>query len=114
MPDVESVILFAATLLALADPLRLSLRPALGVPSVVLEIVIGIVVGPHGLGLVDVDLPLQILSLLGLGFLLFLAGLEIDVHRLRGRVLRLAILSYGATLVLGSAAGFGFSAVGWV
>jgi NhaP-type Na+/H+ or K+/H+ antiporter len=40
---------------------------------------IGIVVGPHGLGLVDVDLPLQIVSFLGLGFLLFLDGLEIDV-----------------------------------
>jgi Kef-type K+ transport system membrane component KefB len=114
MPDVEFVNLFAVTLIALVAPLLLSLRPALRVPSVVLEIVIGIVVGPHGLGLVAVDLPLQIVSLLGLGFLLFLAGLEIDVHRLRGRVLRLAVLSYGATLVLGSAAGFGFSAVGWV
>jgi Kef-type K+ transport system membrane component KefB len=64
--------------------------------------------------LVEVDEPLQIVSLLGLGFLLFLAGLEIDVHQLRGRVLRLAALGYLVTLALGAAAGLGFSAAGWV
>ena len=37
-----------------------------------------------------VDLPVQILALFGLAFLLFLAGLEIDVRQLRGRLLRLA------------------------
>ncbi|TDO33871.1 Kef-type K+ transport system membrane component KefB [Kribbella sp. VKM Ac-2527] len=114
MPDVEFVNLFAITLIALLAPLLLGLRPSLRIPAVVLEIVAGIVVGPHGLGLVEVDLPVEIVALLGLAFLLFLAGLEIDVHQLRGRVLRLALLGYVVTLVLGSAAGFGFSAAGWV
>ena len=50
-----------------------------------LEIVAGIVVGPQVLGWVEVDLPVSIVALLGLAFLLFLAGLEIDVHRLRGQ-----------------------------
>jgi Kef-type K+ transport system membrane component KefB len=106
--------LFAVTLIALLAPLLLGLAPVLRVPAVVLEIVAGIIVGPHGLGLVDVDQPVQIVSLLGLGFLLFLAGLEIDVHRLRGQVLRLALLGYLVTLILGSTAGFAFSAAGWV
>ncbi|MGW5190651.1 cation:proton antiporter [Kribbella sp. NPDC004138] len=114
MPDVEFTNLFAVVLIALLAPLLLGLAPRLRVPAVVLEIVAGIVLGPHGLGLIDVDLPLQIVSLLGLGFLLFLAGLEIDVHRLRGQVLRLAVLGYLVTLLLGGLAGFGFSAAGWV
>jgi len=114
MPDVEFTNLFAVALIALLAPLLLGLAPRLRIPAVVLEIVAGIVVGPHGLGLIEVDLPLQIVSLLGLGFLLFLAGLEIDVHRLRGKVLRLAVLGYVVTLVLGGAAGVGFSAAGWV
>jgi Kef-type K+ transport system membrane component KefB len=114
MPDVEFTNLFAVALIALLAPLLLGLAPRLRVPAVVLEIVAGIVVGPHGLGLVEVDEPLQIVSLLGLGFLLFLAGLEIDVHRLRGQVLRLAVLGYLVTLTLGTAAGLGFSAAGWV
>ncbi|TCM44922.1 cation:proton antiporter [Kribbella sp. VKM Ac-2568] len=57
---------------------------------------------------------MQIVALLGLGFQLFLAGLEIDVHRLRGRVLRLAVLGYLVTLVIGGLAGWGFSVAGWV
>lgn len=114
MPEVHFANLFAVTLIALLAPLLLGLAPALRVPAVVLEIVAGIVVGPHGLRLVEVDLPVQIVSLLGLGFLLFLAGLEIDIHRLRGRVLQLALLGYLVTLVLGGISGLGFSAAGWV
>jgi Kef-type K+ transport system membrane component KefB len=63
---------------------------------------------------VHVDLPVQILALFGLAFLLFLAGLEIDVHRLRGRLLRFAVLGYLVTLVLGYGAGASFTAAGWV
>ena len=54
-----------------------------------------------GFGWVRVDLPVQILALFGLAFLLFLAGLEIDVQQLRGRLLRFAVLGYLVTLVLG-------------
>lgn len=114
MPDVEFTNLFAVTLIALLAPLLLGLAPRLRVPAVVLEIVAGIIIGPHGLGLVEVDEPLLIVSLLGLGFLLFLAGLEIDVHQLRGQVLRLAVLGYLLTLALGGIAGAGFSAADWV
>ncbi|TCN44747.1 Kef-type K+ transport system membrane component KefB [Kribbella orskensis] len=114
MPEVHFANLFFVTLIALLAPLLLGLAPVLRVPAVVLEIVAGIVVGPYGLGLVEVDLPVQIVALLGLGFQLFLAGLEIDVHRLRGQVLRLAVLGYVVTLVIGGLAGWGFSAAGWV
>ena len=80
----------------------------------VLEIIGGIVIGPSGFGWVRVDLPVQILALFGLAFLLFLAGLGIDVRQLRGRLLRFAVLGYLATLVLGYGAGASFAAVGWV
>lgn len=65
--------------IAFAVPLGLGLFPSLRLPSVVLEIVAGIVIGPQILGLVEVDLPLRVLALIGLAFLLFLAGLEIDL-----------------------------------
>src|SRR6266540_5014244 len=105
MPDVGFVNLFAVAAIALVAPLFLALVPKLRVPAVVLEIVAGIALGPSGLGWIRPDLPVEIVALLGLAFLLFLAGLEIDVHQLRGRVLRLALLGYVVTLVLGSAAG---------
>jgi Kef-type K+ transport system membrane component KefB len=103
MPDVEFTNLLAISVIAVLAPLTLGLAPALRLPAVVLEIILGIVVGPQVLGWVEVDLPVSIVALLGLAFLLFLAGLEIDVHRLRGPVLRLASLGYVVTLALGSA-----------
>ena len=54
-------------------------------PAVVLELVLGIVIGPAVLGWVEVDDPVEVLSLIGLAILLFLAGLEIEFDMLRGR-----------------------------
>ena len=114
MPDTEFVNLFAVAAIALAAPLLLSLAPAVRVPAVVLEIVAGIVVGPSVLGWVHPDVPVEIVALLGLAFLLFLAGLEIDVRGLRGGVLRPALLGYLITLGIGLAAGGGLRLLGWV
>ena len=71
-------------------PLLLGMVPRLRLPAVVLEIVAGIIIGPAGLGWVEIDAPIQVLALIGLAFLLFLAGLEVEFDMLRGRVLRLA------------------------
>src|SRR5947209_13057374 len=67
--------------IACIAPVVTALRPRLPLPSVVLEIVFGILVGPAVLDLARVDTPLDVLALLGLAFLLFLAGLELDPSR---------------------------------
>ena len=77
---------------AFAAPFVLGLFPGLRLPSVVLEIAAGIVVGPSVLGWVEVDGTIEVISTIGLAFLLFLAGLEIDFARLRGPVLRLSLI----------------------
>ena len=105
MPDVSFTNLLLVAAVAVLAPLTVGFAPRLRVPAVVLEIIGGIIIGPSGFGWVHVDLPVQILALFGLAFLLFLAGLEIDVHQLRGRLLRFAVLGYLATLVLGYGAG---------
>src|SRR5215211_8321499 len=89
---------------------RSRLAPTLHLPSVVLEIVDGIVVGPAILGLVEVDLPLKVLALLGLAFLLLLAGLEIDLDRLRGTRLRSAAAGFVISLAVGLGIGLGLYA----
>jgi Kef-type K+ transport system membrane component KefB len=114
MPDVSFGNLLIVVAVAVVAPLVIGFAPRLRVPAVVLEIIGGIIIGPSGLGWVHVDLPVQILALFGLAFLLFLAGLEIDVHRLRGRLLRFALLGYLVTLILGYGAGASFTAAGWV
>jgi NhaP-type Na+/H+ and K+/H+ antiporter len=67
--------------------------PRLAVPVVVLEIVLGIVVGPELLGLAKPDEFLEFFSSLGLGMLFFFAGYEIDFERIRGSPLMLAGLA---------------------
>jgi Kef-type K+ transport system membrane component KefB len=85
---------------AFAAPLLLGLFPAVRLPAVVLELVAGIAIGPSGLGWVEVDATIEVLAFIGLAFLLFLAGLEIDFMRLRGRVLRLAATGYAVSFAL--------------
>src|SRR3974377_1191152 len=114
MPDVSFTNPLLVAARAGLAPLAVGLAPGLRIPGVVLEIIGGIIIGPSGLGWVRVDLPVAILALFGLAFLLFLAGLEIDVHRLRGRLLRFAILGYLVGLVLAYGAGAAFTAGGRV
>jgi Kef-type K+ transport system membrane component KefB len=85
---------------AFAAPFLLGLAPRLRLPSVVFEIVAGIVIGPSVLGWVEVDTTISVLALLGLAILLFLAGLEIDFDRLRGRLLQLALVGWGVSFAI--------------
>ena len=78
------------------------LRTWIAMPVVVSEILLGILVGPAVLGLVavtDGD-DISALSDLGLAFLMFLAGYEIDFARIKGRPLRLSVLGWLISLVL--------------
>lgn len=114
MPEVGFTNLLVVCVIALVAPLTLGLAPRVRVPAVVLEIVAGVVLGPSVLGWVEADVVVSVVAVLGLAFLLFLAGLEIDLRRLRGSVLRLALVGYVATLLLGLAVGGGFALVDWV
>lgn len=94
---------------ALVAPLAIAMVPGLRLPSAVLEIVAGIIVGPAVLGWVEPDAVIRVFALFGLALLLFLAGLEIDLDHLRGRPLRLAglgfVLSFAIALAVGAALG---------
>jgi len=98
MPSFSSLAVVAAV--AFVAPLALGLVPALRLPAVVLEIVLGIVVGPAVLGWVHVDGPVRVMSLLGLAFLLLLAGLEVQFDMLRGRLLRITAAGFAASFAV--------------
>ena len=93
-------------------PVILGFVPALTVPGAVLEVIAGIVIGPSVLGWVHIDVAITVLADLGLGMLLFLAGLEIDVAGLRGPLGRLAGVGFAASVVLGIGAGFALTGAG--
>jgi Kef-type K+ transport system membrane component KefB len=106
--------LLVVVAVAFAAPFLLGLFPRIRLPSVVVEIVAGIVVGPSVLGIVEVDQVIEVLALVGLGFVLFLAGLEIEFEKLRGQVLRLTALGFVASFAIAVAVALGLSAGGLV
>jgi Kef-type K+ transport system membrane component KefB len=114
VPDVSFSGLVVVSAVAFAAPLALGLFPGIRLPAVVVEIVLGIVIGPAGFGWVKPDLPIQVLSVIGLGFLLLLAGLEVELGRLRGRFLRLSALGFIVSLAIGLGLGVAFRAAGQV
>ena len=99
---------------ALVAPLALGLFPRIRLPAIVLEILLGIVIGPQVLSWVSIDTPIQVMSLLGLAFLLLLAGLEVEYERFRGRLLRLTALGYAISFGLALLIGLGLQASGLV
>jgi Kef-type K+ transport system membrane component KefB len=106
----NSVLIIAG--ISVVVPVVLGLLPRLPVPGAVLQVIGGIVVGPSVLGWARIDAPVVVLSTLGLGMLLFLAGLELDVERLRGPLSRLAGTAFGLSAVLALGCGFLFFAAG--
>jgi Kef-type K+ transport system membrane component KefB len=114
MPTISFGGLAIVAAAALAAPLALGLFPRIRLPAIVLEIILGIVIGPEVLGWVSIDTPIQVMSLLGLAFLLLLAGLEVEYERFRGRLLRLTALGYAISFGLALLIGLGLNASGLV
>ncbi len=114
MPTVSLIGLFIVCAVAVVVPLALGLSPARRIPTVVIEIITGIIIGPSVLGWVTYDTPIAILSTLGLSFLLFHAGMEVELDRLRGRVLTPVLLGFLLTLALALPIGFIFYGLGQV
>ncbi len=80
--------------------------PRLPVPSVVLEIALGALIGPQVLGIVHPGERLNFMAdFLGLGMLFLMAGFEMDPAVLRGRPIQNALFGWGmsAVIALGAA-----------
>jgi Kef-type K+ transport system membrane component KefB len=83
------------------------------VPAVVVELLLGVVIGPQVLGL-DVSQFIEFFADLGLGMLFFFAGYEIDLRRIAGRPLRLAAFGWAISLALAYTIGGILAAAGIV
>ena len=121
--------LLIVVVLAFFVPFILSRFRRLSLPVVVGEILAGILIGQSGLGLVGTgDEMLNVLSLLGFAYLMFLSGLEVDFgalmpetgrrraswsERLTGP-LGLAVIIFVITLGLSIVAAFGLQSLGTV
>jgi len=87
-------------MVAVISPILAELTRRLAIPDVVFEIVLGIIIGPAVLGIAHPDTVIGALEDMGLSYLMFLAGLELDLPRIRGRSLELAIAGWIISLAL--------------
>ena len=107
-PSFDDLLIVVA--IAFAAPFVLGLFPSVRLPSPVLEIVAGIVVGPSVLNWAQSDETVAVMATIGLAFLLFLAGIEIEFPKLRGRVLRLASVGFALSLAIAAVVCFALHA----
>jgi Kef-type K+ transport system membrane component KefB len=91
--------LLAVAVVAAIAPIISAALPGKRLPQVVVLIFLGIVIGPHGLGLASPP-SIQLLSNIGLGFLFLLAGYELDLNLLRERPGRLAMAGWALSAIL--------------
>jgi Kef-type K+ transport system membrane component KefB len=98
--SVQFGALLALAVAAFVAPLLARLVPKRLVPPVVIEVLAGIALGPQGLGLIRATGGVYVLYLLGFGFLLFLAGQEVEVDRFRGPTFRITAISFVASIAI--------------
>jgi Kef-type K+ transport system membrane component KefB len=103
--------LLVVAVAAFVAPVLAGLIPGRLVPPVVLEVLAGLAVGPQGLGWVHARGGVEVLYLLGFGFLLFLAGQEVEPARFRGPTFNLSAAAFAISLGLGFAAAAGLTQI---
>jgi Kef-type K+ transport system membrane component KefB len=99
---------------AMLAPLLAELPSGVRLPVVVLEVILGILIGPHVLNLASPIGMVGTLGELGLAFLLFMVGLEIDFEKIRGRPLSLAVGGWFLTFLLAMVCMSFFNAIGLI
>jgi Kef-type K+ transport system membrane component KefB len=92
--------LLVVALAAVVAPMLAELVPKGLLPPVVLEVVAGIVLGPQVLGWLKVNEPVEVLSVMGLSFVLFLAGMELTPKSLTNHAARLGMVAFAAAVGL--------------
>src|SRR5690242_12115135 len=89
------------------------LVPAFPLPGPLIELLCGLALGPTGFGWVHVDPLVSAVAVLGMAFLLFLAGFEVDVRALLGPDGRTAGRTLLGSLLLAVGAAGVLVLVGW-
>ena len=98
--ELTLVNLLGVAIVAFFVPFILGFFPRVRIPSVTLELVAGILIGPAVLGWIEPGPVVNVMATIGVGFLLFLAGLELDLHVLQGPPLIRGAMSWVLSFAL--------------
>ena len=105
-PSTSIATLVLIAIAAVLAPILSELTGPLAIPEIVFQIGLGMLLGPYVLGVAHVTNVVTGLSDLGLTYLIFLAGYELDLQRIKGKPLELATVGWLISLVVGLGAAF--------
>ncbi|HEX2096475.1 MAG TPA: cation:proton antiporter [Solirubrobacterales bacterium] len=115
MIEVDAESFFAIVAVAAVAAVTVAAIPShLAPPVVVIELLLGIAIGPEALNLARTDDFIDFFADLGLGMLFFFAGYEIDFERVKGRPLALGLLGWLLSVALAYGIGGALAAAGVV
>ena len=100
MPTILASKLLIISVVSMLVPFIADRIKTFHVPPVVFEIILGIIIGPDVLNLIQPAYQLEVLARIGLIVLIFLAGYEIDVKKIMGQPLNLACLGWILSLLI--------------
>lgn len=108
LPTIHDPILQFTALVTLALVMKLSFE-RLGIPGLIGLLLAGMLVGPDGFGLLPRGEVMELLGTVGLVYVMFVAGLEIDLdvfHKRRRETVTFGLLAFTISLAPAAAAGW--------
>ncbi len=115
MIEVDAESFFAIVVIAALAAITVAIVPRrFAPPVVVVELLLGIAIGPEVLEIAETDDFIEFFSSLGLGMLFFFAGYELDFERIKGRPLALGALGWLLSIALAYGIGGALAAAGIV
>ncbi len=91
---------------ATVAPIIVDRIPKISFPVVVMEIALGILLGPHVLDLIHHSTGIEIAKEFGVIFLFFLAGFEVDFEGIKGDPIRQALTGWVGSFIIALALAF--------
>lgn len=114
LPLTNPVLIFSVILfIILLAPILLH---RLKIPDLIGLIIAGAVIGPNGLGIMSRDSSIELFGTVGLLYIMFIAGLEIDMADLRknyGKTLTFGIYTFLIPMIMGTLTGVYWLGFSW-
>lgn len=102
LPLEDSILVFSLILfIILLSPILLR---RLNIPGIIGLIIAGIVIGPHGFGMLEKNSAVDLFSTIGLLYIMFIAGLELDLNEFktnRNKSLLFGLFTFTIPLAVG-------------
>ncbi len=102
LPLKDPVLVFSLLLLIILFSPIIFRR--LNIPSIIVLIISGIIIGPHGFNILENNSAIELFSTIGLLYIMFIAGLELNLHEFianRNKSLVFGFLTFSIPVVLG-------------